>query len=132
MFAVAYNDTRMDNLRFTHSEINKATTKSVNCQVGLDISHLDQLANYNFTLQVKRKANNFSIYETTLPIKSTTSTSLSLPFNITNYIWDNIWWTWDLGTPNLIIVSAKLVNLNTQETFQTAITTGIRTIKVIQ
>lgn len=131
MFVVAYNDTRIDNLRFTHSEINKAI-KSISCQVGVDVSQLDQLANYNLTLMVKRKVNNASIYESTLTIKSTTSSSLSLPFNITNNIWESIWWTWDLGQPNLLTVSIKLVNLNTQEIFQSAIHTGIRTITLIQ
>ncbi len=106
-----YNDTRLDNLRFTHSEINK-TIRSISCQVGLDVSQLDQLAAYTLSLQVRRKANSVPIYETALPIKSTTSTSLSLPFNITSNIWDSVWWTWDLGQPNLIVVSAKLVNLN--------------------
>lgn len=98
-------------MRFTHSEINK-TTKSINCLVGLDLSHLDQLASYSLSLLVKRKANGLPLYETVLPIKSTTSSSLSLPFNITNNIWDNVWWTWDIGQPNLITVSVKLVNLN--------------------
>lgn len=112
VFAVLYNDTRLDNLRFTHSAINK-TIKAINCQVGVDISHLDQLASYSLTLLVKRKANSLPIHSEVISIKSTTSTSLSIPFNITTNIWDNIWWTWDLGQPNLIIVSVKLVNLNT-------------------
>jgi beta-mannosidase len=131
VFAVLYNDTRLDNLRFTHSAINK-TIKSISCQVGVDLSHLDQLASYSLTLLVKRKANSLPIHQEVLTIKSTTSTSLSLPFNITSSIWDNVWWTWDLGQPNLIVVSIKLVNLNSLESFESTITTGIRTIAVVQ
>lgn len=61
MHAVLYNDSRLDNLRFTHSEINK-TIRSISCQVGLEVSQLDQLAPYTLSLQVKRKANSVPIY----------------------------------------------------------------------
>lgn len=57
---------------------------------------------------------------------------MSIPFNIINNIWDFVWWTWDLGQSNLITVSMKLVNLNSLESFDSSITTGIRTVNVIQ
>jgi beta-galactosidase/beta-glucuronidase len=107
---VVYNDTKMDNLRFTHSVINK-TTHTINCHTSVDISHLDDSSNYSLTLLVKKKSNSIPIYSEVITIKSTTSTSLSIQFNLTSNIWDNVWWTWDLGQPNLIVVSLKLVNL---------------------
>lgn len=126
-----YNDTRLDNLKFTHSAINK-TTHTINCHTSVDISHLDETSSYSLTLLVKKKSNNLPIYSEVIQIKSTTATSLNVQFNITNNIWDNVWWTWDLGQPNLIVVSLKLVNLRSLESFDLAMTTGIRTIKVIQ
>jgi beta-mannosidase len=111
VYAVVYNDTRLDNLRFTHSSINK-TIKSISCQASVDVNHLDQLSTYSLTLLIKKKSNNLPIHQEVLSIKSTTSTSFSIPFNITSNIWDNVWWTWDLGLPNLLVVSMKLVNLN--------------------
>ena len=45
---------------------------------------------------------------------------------------DTIWWTWDLGKPNLITLFLSLFNKNTSETFNFSLTTGLRTINVIQ
>jgi len=98
----------------------------------MDLIHLDKNSEYSLTFLVKRKSNNATIFTTNVPIKSAILTELDIPFTITNNIWDNIWWTWDLGSPNLIAISIKLVNLNSLESVDYFMTTGIRTVKVIQ
>lgn len=45
---------------------------------------------------------------------------------------DYLWWTWDLGKPTLIQINLKLQNKNTNEVIYQNMTTGIRTVNVIQ
>jgi beta-mannosidase len=126
-----YNDAKIDNVRFEHSPITK-TTKAIECGLKTDLIQLDKNVEYNFTVQAKRKANNATLFSDSFTIKDTVLTQLDIPFTLTNNIWENVWWTWDLGQPNLISISLKLVNVKTQETIDYALTTGIRTVTVIQ
>lgn len=56
--------------------------------------------------------------------------SYSFPIKINDS--DTLWWTWDLGKPNLIMAIITLTNLNDSRVYQRSIITGLRTIKVIQ
>lgn len=73
--------------------------------------HLDKNAAYNFTLLVSRKANNATLYAENISLKETILTELDIPFTLNNNVFDNVWWTWDLGQPNLISIYVKLTNI---------------------
>jgi beta-mannosidase len=55
--------------------------------------------------------------------------SSAFSINIDNLL---LWWTWDLGKQNLIVVTLVLTNLNSKEVISSEIATGVRTIQVIQ
>ena len=52
--------------------------------------------------------SSISIYGESFFLKATTSTSLNTPFKITSNIWDYIWWTWDLGKQNQVVVKVTV------------------------
>lgn len=65
-------------------------------------------------------------------LKYVANVDLFIPFTIVNNIWDYVWWTWDLGVPNLININLTLTNINTTDFIEYHIITGIRTINVSQ
>jgi beta-mannosidase len=92
---------------------------------------LDPNAAYSLKVNITRKTNNASISSGELSVAPTSEQLINYGFK-TPLPWDLTWWTWDLGLPNLIVVTLTLTNLNTSEVTTSSMTTGFRTVKVIQ
>ena len=126
----AYKNTRLENIRITNSPIRKLNDR-IKIGLEVDVFDADTSSDYFLDFNIVKKSNNESIGKDQITIKPKSERHILHYFNVT-IDKDTIWWTWDLGKPNLIDVFLTLTNKNSQETFNFSLTTGLRTVTVIQ
>lgn len=63
-----YNDSRIENLRLVHSEIDKKTTK-ITGSFSADVSHLDSKASYECEISLVKKSNKEVLAKGSVPIQ---------------------------------------------------------------